>query len=206
MVAVAALASVGSVTGCKVSAEGKIGSGEAKAPPPPPPAPEPAPEPAPAPAVAEVPVFKASDMKLVGKATIEGDEIKIPGKIEFDVDKATIRENKESLEILRTMADVIKQNNVTKIRIEGHTDDSGSSEHNHKLSKARADAVADWLAKNGVDRSRIETVGLGEERPIAKNDTPANKQLNRRTEFHVIEVDGKPFGAPNATAATPPQH
>src|SRR5690606_31251404 len=90
------------------------------------------------------------------------------------------------------LLEVMKENpGITKLRIEGHTDDRGSSEYNHKLSKDRAEAVAAWLAKHGVDKSRIATIGLGEEKPIAANDTPEHREDNRRVEFKVWEYEGQ---------------
>lgn len=206
LLALAALGVAFSFNGCSCSAQ--MGT-PPKAPEPVAPAPAPAPPPAPPPpppvaAVEPAPPPKLDKIKPIGKAKIEGDQIKIPGKIEFDINKSTIREDAGSKEILTTMAEVLKQNpSVTKLRIEGHTDNDGGPEHNKTLSQGRADAVAKWLTDHGVDKSRIETVGMGEDKPMVANDTPLNKQLNRRTEFHVVEVDGKKVEAPAATPAAP---
>jgi hypothetical protein len=130
--------------------------------------------------------------KPVGKASLEGDQIKIPGRIEFDVDKAQIREDKGTEEVLVTLIDVLKKNpNITKIRIEGHTDNAGSPDYNLKLSKDRADAVRKYLELKGIDKDRVDTSGLGETAPVVANDSNDHRQLNRRTEFHIITVDGK---------------
>src|SRR5688572_13948503 len=92
-----AMASVG----CKASASAKIG-GEAKAPEPapPPPPPPPAPE----------PEKKEAPIKAMGKAKIEGNEIKIPGKVHFEFNKSAIKEDKETKEILDTLYEVLKEN------------------------------------------------------------------------------------------------
>lgn len=209
LVAVVALTgAIGSV-GCH--AEMKVGNAEPKAaPPPPPPAPPPPPPPAPAPA----PAPKA-EIKAVGKAKVVNNEIQIPGKIQFEFGKATLKETPETQEILKTLASVMKENpSISKLRIEGHTDDKGSSELNHTLSNDRADAVQQWLIKNGVDAKRLAVVGFGEEKPLGPNDTEANREKNRRTEFKIWEIDGQltetakadtgPKGAtPAATPATP---
>jgi outer membrane protein OmpA-like peptidoglycan-associated protein len=82
------------------------------------------------------------------------------------------------------------------LEIAGHTDAAGSDELNQKLSEQRAQAVADYLIQNGIDKSRIRTVGYGEKQPIAQNynkDGSPNKQgmaMNRRFEFTVLSVDG----------------
>jgi len=52
--------------------------------------------------------------------------------------------------------------------------------------------VATWLAAHGTERARLATVGFGDTRPLTDNDTAEHKQMNRRTEFHLQEVDGKP--------------
>lgn len=187
LIAVVTFGLAANTLGCK--AEAKINAGgETKPAPPPPLPPEPAkPEPPPEPK----PEPKA--LKPIGKAKIENNEIKIPGKIKFDFDKATIKEDAETKDILNTLVSVMKENpSISKLRVEGHTDDKGGHERNHKLSSERAQSVADWLVKNGVDKGRLEVKGLGEERPLEKNDTDAHRENNRRVEFKVWELDGKP--------------
>lgn len=196
LVAVFSLGFAASSLGCH--AEAKFGNAEAKAATPPAPTPAPVEEPKPVEAPPSKPI------RALGKAKIDGNEIKIPGKIHFETNKAALKEDKETKEILQTVADVLKENpQITKLRIEGHTDDSGTSELNHTLSQARADAVIEWLAKNGVDKSRLDGKGFGEDRPIVKNDTAANKELNRRVEFKLWELDGKATDAQKADGATP---
>ena len=199
LVAVFSMGVAASFAGCSCGAEAKIGDNQAKAPepPPPPPAPEPPPPPAPEPKA-------TTPIKAVGKAKVVNDEIQIPGKIQFEFEKATIKNTPETQDILKTLAEVMKENpQITKLRIEGHTDDSGASDFNHKLSQARAEAVAEWLAKNGVDQSRLATVGLGEEHPLVPNDSKEHREQNRRTEFKVWEVDGKPTDVAKGAAAAP---
>lgn len=172
------------VAGCQASANAHVGSTEPKAATPPPPEPPPPAAPAPAP--------EPKPIKAIGKAKIEKDEIKIPGKIHFDTDKATLKEDKETKEILQTVADVMKENaQITKLRIEGHTDDVGGNEHNHKLSQERAESVINWLTtKGGVDKARLDSKGWGEDRPLVKNDTKDNREQNRRVEFKLWELEG----------------
>jgi len=189
------------VGGCSASA--KIGTPEVKAatpPPPPPPAPPPPPPPAPEP-------IKPVAIKAVGKAKVENNEIKIPGKIQFDVDKATIKNTPETMEILKTVADVMKENkSITKLRIEGHTDAKGDTNHNMRLSNDRAEAVSQWLQKNGVEKDRLVVAGFGESRPLGPNDTDANREKNRRTEFKIWQLDGKDTEAVAADAKLPPPY
>lgn len=72
-----------------------------------------------------------------------------------------------------------------RIEIEGHTDAEGSPEINKKLSEERAQSVVDHLVNEGVRSERLKAVGYGETRPVASNDTPANRAKNRRIEFSV---------------------
>jgi outer membrane protein OmpA-like peptidoglycan-associated protein len=149
----------------------------------------------------------------VKNAQIEGTRIHIPHELEFAIDKATFDDQKAiNKEILSTLLEFMQKNtHVTKLRIEGHTDNSGKAQHNKELSQARADAVAKWLTDHGVESARVSTIGFGDTKPEVANDSVAHKQQNRRTEFHVEEIDGKPHvprhhggdtgAAPSASAA-----
>jgi OOP family OmpA-OmpF porin len=117
----------------------------------------------------------------------------IPGAIVFDTGKATIKEP-ESTPVLTQLKDFLDKNpQVTLLRIEGHTDSDGDDNMNLKLSGERALAVVKWLEGKGIARDRLLAVGFGETKPKAPNDSPANKEQNRRTEFHMAQIDGKNF-------------
>ena len=121
----------------------------------------------------------------------------IKGKIVFDTDRATIR--KESEKVLKDLHAFLVSNPwVTRLRVEGHTDSRASDDHNQELSAKRSLAVCHWLVENGIDHVRLVAVGFGEKKPIGPNDTEPGRQENRRTEFHVMEVDGRPYGPKNA--------
>ncbi len=72
------------------------------------------------------------------------------------------------------------------MRVAGNTDDVGSRETNMRLSRARAETVASYLASRGFDRNKFEVVGNGPDRPVASNDTDQGRARNRRTDFEVI--------------------
>lgn len=102
--------------------------------------------------------------------------------IYFDVNKDVVKP--ESFGTLNDIAKVLKENPTVRIKIVGHTDADGADASNLDLSKRRGTSVKNELVKTfGIDASRIESDGLGETKPIAPNDTPANKALNRRVEF-----------------------
>ena len=73
-----------------------------------------------------------------------------------------------------------------RIRVEGHTDNTGVREANLQLSQARADATRAYLMTKGIGGDRIEAVGYGADRPIASNDSGAGRADNRRTEIVVV--------------------
>jgi outer membrane protein OmpA-like peptidoglycan-associated protein len=119
-------------------------------------------------------------------------QVFIEGKIVFDTNKAVIRPGSERK--LETLLQFLKEHpEVTRLRIEGHTDAQASEEHNQELSARRALAVADWLVDHGVQNTRLIAVGFGESRPLGPNELAAGRSENRRTEFHVAEVNGRPF-------------
>ncbi len=133
-----------------------------------------------------------------------GEQIVLPEQIEFEVDEARIKQTPKTLETLQKLAEIMKANpNVTKLRIEGHTDNTGSARHNEKLSRARADAVAKWLVQHDVAEGRLLTAGFGAKRPIVPNDTQDHRATNRRTEYYVEELDGKKVDAGAVATAKP---
>lgn len=102
--------------------------------------------------------------------------------IYFDVNSDKVKP--ESYGTIKSIADVLNENAGVKIRIIGHTDADGNDAANLDLSKRRAAAVKNELVKTfGIDAAMIETDGMGETKPVAPNDMPVNKALNRRVEF-----------------------
>lgn len=86
------------------------------------------------------------------------------------------------------VADATVQGRVGVVRVEGHTDDTGTVEGNLLLSRRRAEAVADHLVAAGIARVRITVIGRGESTPAYPNDTDAHRAQNRRV---VIEFQGR---------------
>lgn len=93
--------------------------------------------------------------------------------------------DKESEPLLNSGADIAKRCPSVKFRVEGHTDNVGSKRFNQQLSEERAKSVVDYLIANGVKADRISSAGYGETRPVAPNNSEANRAKNRRIEFKV---------------------
>ncbi len=99
----------------------------------------------------------------------------------FDTDSDVIRS--ESRPVLEEVLSVFKGEPEWKLTIEGHTDATGSDTHNQTLSQKRAEAVAAYLRSGGIDAGRLKTVGFGESKPVADNDTELGRAQNRRVEL-----------------------
>lgn len=113
------------------------------------------------------------------------DKIEILQQVHFEFGKATILA--DSFSLLQQVVDAVVTNNVKRIRVEGHTDNKGDKVANQKLSEDRARSVADFLIAQGIDKSRLESVGYGDTRPVAPNLTARGRELNRRVEFIISQ-------------------
>jgi outer membrane protein OmpA-like peptidoglycan-associated protein len=128
----------------------------------------------------------ASSKGCPSAVRVDRAQIRILQRIEFPTRGAKIRP--ESLVVIDQVRSVLEVNpQIRRVRIEGHTDDRGATARNAKLSQKRAEAVMQYLVRSGVHPGRLEAKGWGEERPLVKNDTPANMQINRRVEFHIVD-------------------
>jgi outer membrane protein OmpA-like peptidoglycan-associated protein len=105
--------------------------------------------------------------------------------LEFETGKTKIKE--ESLPALIDLALLLGKKQDWALSIAGHTDSQGAASSNLRLSKGRAQAVAEFLTKSGVDSSRFEVKWFGETKPIADNKTKEGRQKNRRVEMTVIQ-------------------
>jgi outer membrane protein OmpA-like peptidoglycan-associated protein len=110
---------------------------------------------------------------------------KDPYLIEFHV--GTSQMTSKSANELREVARVLSANPRARADVNGYTDNAGNAESNRRLSEARARATMDELAGLGVDRSRIQAHGYGEDHPVADNATAEGRQRNRRVEIVVTD-------------------
>ena len=122
---------------------------------------------------------------------IAGGKLVILKKVFFAYDKDIIKP--ESYGILDEVAKVLVDNPwISKIRVDGHTDSDGPDKYNLDLSSRRVKSVARYLAGKGVPAARLTSKGFGESLPLEPNATPVGRAANRRVEFTILEVNGKP--------------
>jgi outer membrane protein OmpA-like peptidoglycan-associated protein len=105
--------------------------------------------------------------------------------IYYETDSFRILPQSESE--LQNLVTFMKNNSKMKIEIQGHTDSSGNAEANRILSERRAKSVVDYLVKNGITLNRLKSGGYGDKIPIASNETPEGRMLNRRTTIKILE-------------------
>jgi outer membrane protein OmpA-like peptidoglycan-associated protein len=102
------------------------------------------------------------------------------GDVLFDVDKADLKPGGEKA--ASKLAHFLKEYPKRQVLIEGYTDNTGSEDYNLKLSKHRAKSVKQAIVNDGIASNRINTIGYGEQYPVATNNTSAGRQRNRRVE------------------------
>ncbi len=117
------------------------------------------------------------------KVERQGTDIRVllPGEATFASGSDQLQA--DFLPVLETLASVVRRFDQTRLEIMGYTDSQGRAEYNRQLSLRRAEAVANQLTSAGVDQGRIRSTGLGEQQPLASNDTAAGRAINRRVEL-----------------------
>jgi outer membrane protein OmpA-like peptidoglycan-associated protein len=114
----------------------------------------------------------------------EGIKITFDSNILFAVNSADLGATARSN--ISDLATILNKYEDTNILIEGHTDITGTREHNMGLSERRAQSVSSQLRAQNVDGSRINTIGYGPDQPLAENDTEAGRRQNRRVEIAIF--------------------
>ncbi|MGR3273312.1 OmpA family protein [Thalassococcus profundi] len=110
--------------------------------------------------------------------------VTLPQDILFATDSATVRPDLQR--DLRTVAQNLNAYPNTSVQVIGHTDNTGDAGYNQALSQRRAQSVSGILISEGVSSSRIQSIGRGEDAPIASNLTPEGRQQNRRVEIVIL--------------------
>jgi outer membrane protein OmpA-like peptidoglycan-associated protein len=120
---------------------------------------------------------------------IKDDKIELVDRVYFRTNRDIIQPR--SFALLDNVAAVLQAHPSVRVRIEGHTDDRGDDAYNKQLSQRRAEKVRSYLVKKGVDASRLEAIGYGEEQPLQGNDTDEGRAANRRVDFDIIGAEGE---------------
>lgn len=142
-------------------------------------APEPVVEaPAPPPAPKPVPVIERRPAPAPDTRRMTLEE-----RIHFDLDRSDL--TSQARQMLAAKAEILRSSPDLTLRIEGHADERGSDEYNMALSQRRAVEVKRFLVQQGIDSSRLETVGYGEEQPMERSSTEFAWAMNRRAQFLV---------------------
>ena len=123
--------------------------------------------------------LESADVERVG----EGIKVTFDSGLLFDFDSSNLRPEAER--DLAEFANSMREFEETRVLIVGHTDAKGSASYNQNLSERRSSSAAEYLQEQGLDSSRLETVGRGESEPVASNETSEGRQQNRRVEVAI---------------------
>jgi OmpA-OmpF porin, OOP family len=126
--------------------------------------------------------------ELQAKKTDRGMVITL-GDVLFDFNRAELHSG--SQQNLYRLVTFLRENPDREVVIEGHTDSVGSESYNLDLSQRRAESVRAFLAQNGIDAARMASMGFGESRPVASNESNAGRQQNRRVEVVILDPGKK---------------
>src|SRR5215217_673377 len=134
-------------------------------------------------------------------ANIGEGQIRILESVFFENNQDVI--SARSHKLLDSVASILASHpEIEKLRVEGHTDNTGKADYNLDLSQRRAEAVVKYLVGKGLSRERLESQGFGPAKPIAENTTKPGRAKNRRVEFRIVgDAEGveRKQGAPTDT-------
>lgn len=118
----------------------------------------------------------------------QGDNITLnmPSNITFGFDSANL--DPRFHPVLDNVASTLREYDQTIVEVAGHTDSVGTDAYNQALSERRAAAVGSYLTARGLNRDRFITVGAGESRPVASNDSESGRAQNRRVEITLVPL------------------
>jgi len=132
------------------------------------------------------------------------DEAHVLRPIQLAAGDSRPRDEAGAQQSLRALSAFLAQRrDITKLRIEGHTNNSRTDKSSLALSRRRALAVKEALIKLGVENERLEAVAIGSAMPIADNATAAGRARNDRVEFRIAEINGAPWADPGHPQAQP---
>jgi len=140
-------------------------------------------------AKAEAQATREQLAELQATQTERGMVVTLGSNVLFDTNRSEIKPG--ASDAIDRIAQFLQKHPSLKVRIEGHTDSTGTDSYNQELSQRRADAVAHALQSRGADASNVQAVGRGSELPVATNDTAAGRQQNRRVELVFSDAQGQ---------------
>ncbi|MCB9781158.1 MAG: peptidoglycan-associated lipoprotein Pal [Alphaproteobacteria bacterium] len=113
-------------------------------------------------------------------------------RVHFDTDSATL--TGDSKNALKANATIMSQHASIEVEVQGHCDERGTTDYNLALGQRRAQAVADYLAAQGIAKSRVQIVSYGEEKPVARGAGETAWSQNRRAEFVIHNGEAVAMG------------
>jgi OmpA-OmpF porin, OOP family len=183
--------SLSALSACSFQASMQAGSNSPEENPPPP---EGAP---PAPPTEE----KPPEPERTTKVKVKGNKLELPGRIVFDAGTPNFTAGAGNEELIGEVRLYLNETaKVTRLRIEGHTDNQLAEDKSLELSGQRASMVKQWLVNAGVNPGRLLAVAFGQQKPIANNAEADGRAKNDRIEFRIAEIDGKPYLSPDPLA------
>ena len=129
---------------------------------------------------------QAQELKEVAETTRrtkDGILVDLKSKLLFTTDSSVLKP--EAVELVAKLGDILAKYPDDRIKIAGYTDSTGPVAHNQELSLRRAKSVRDVLQGRGVKPEQMIVEGMGPEKPVASNSTPAGRAQNRRVELHI---------------------
>jgi OOP family OmpA-OmpF porin len=114
------------------------------------------------------------------------DRINLGETVQFEVNSATLVAQSRTL-LDEVAAQLKEHREITKVLVEGHTDNTASKSYNQRLSEQRAASVKTYLVGRGIAADRLTTKGFGEDRPVADNGTEEGRFKNRRVDFRIVK-------------------
>jgi outer membrane protein OmpA-like peptidoglycan-associated protein len=124
---------------------------------------------------------KGMSIDKVGCATFMGEVSDLITNVQFEANSSYLTE--AGKEALNEIADLLVSDTAIEMEVQAHSDNTGSAAYNKMLSQKRAASVVKYLAEKNIVQSRLTSLGFGEEKPIADNNTKAGRAINRRVEF-----------------------
>jgi len=117
-----------------------------------------------------------------------GDNITLnmPGNVTFATNSSDL--SPAFFDVLNSVGKVLNEFDKTVVEVAGHTDNTGSESYNQSLSERRSNSVSTYLQAQGTNSQRLITVGMGELRPVADNNTANGRQANRRVEITMVPI------------------